>query len=106
MDITFTLTAYDKDNKVANCGSNPCLTIIGLLPGTTTAYAKPPLATTIVDATASAASSITSALPVGGTELTAATSGAKVTFDSLFPPKTTAIQYAYIDNESDALEFG
>jgi hypothetical protein len=39
--------------------------------------------------------------PVGGSILTAATSGAKVLFDSLFPPKTTASQYAYIDNTSE-----
>jgi hypothetical protein len=106
IDITFTVTGLDASHKPPMCNPSPCLKIIGLLPGTTAAFAKPQLADTIAGSSASLASAISPVLPAGGSVLTAATSGIKVLFDSLFPPKTTASQYAYIDYEDGLQKFG
>ncbi|SFS17908.1 hypothetical protein SAMN05421771_3289 [Granulicella pectinivorans] len=106
MDITFTLKGLGKDGKELTCTPGPCFQIIGLLPGTTTAAAKPQVPDTVAGGVNSAVASIAPALPAGGSVLTAAASGVKVLFDSLFPPKTTAYQYAYIDNTNGNQKFG
>lgn len=97
MDITFDLKAFDASNNEAKC-TGPCFQIIGLLPGTTTAASKAQAPATIADTAQKAAAAIAPAIPVGGSILTAATTGAQVIFDALFPPKTVTYQYAYLDN--------
>ncbi len=106
IDITFILTGLDATHNPPVCNPSPCIKIIGLLPGTTAAFAKPQLADTIAGASAGVASAISPALAGGGSVVTAATSGIKVLFDALFPPKTTASQYAYIDTEDGLQKFG
>jgi hypothetical protein len=105
MDVDFQLEAVDSTlgaAKEVTCGTLaapvPCIQIIGVLPGTTTAASKPQVAATVAGDVAGVVTATSSAYPGVGTLVTAIASGAQVLFNSLFPPKTVAYQYAYLDN--------
>jgi hypothetical protein len=98
MDVTSSLTAFDSSGKELTCGVDPCVRIIGILPGTTTAALKPQAPANVADGVSSMATATASLYPGVGSIVTTAAAGAKVAFDNLFPPKNTAYQYPYLDN--------
>jgi hypothetical protein len=100
MDVTSELTALDRNGREAECGADPCLRIIGILPGTTSAALKPQAVATTVEDLSKLATATVGLYPGVGSIVTTAAAGAQVVFNDLFPPKNTANQFAYLDNST------
>lgn len=105
-DITWMDASFDLTPKGSNSQALPCegnVQVIGLVPGATVTTNKTPA----VDTAASAANQLMTALapffPGVKTVGTAATSALQVLFTDLFPPKSVAYQYAFLDG---ACSFG
>jgi hypothetical protein len=98
MNVKLHLQPLDDNDKPLDCGSE-CLRVIGLLPGTSTAASNEQIAAAIADAVAKTASAVAPAIPTIGSTIVAATAGAQVIFDTLFPPKTVTYQYAFLNED-------
>lgn len=95
LDATFDLTPVDSNGQPLPCDEN--VQVLGLLPGTTVAGTKTPAADTAATAASQLMTALAPFFPTVKTVAEGATSALQVLFTDLFPPKSVAYQYSFLD---------
>lgn len=101
MDASFDLVPLGSDGRPLPCGGN--VQVIGLVPGATVTSTKTPAANTAASAANQLMTALAPFFPGVKSVGEASTSALQVLFTDLFPPKSVAYQYAFLDG---ACSFG